>query len=463
MIRQISLPLLLALAILPLSAANHTVTTAVDITDPGDGLLSLREAISDAASGDTILFDLELDGATIATTGGTVVIDKNLTIDASVLPAGIRLDAALAHRLLDVPTGVSATICGASLLNGRTTNQNGGAVRCFGELTLKKCLVSGCIAGFGGGIFASGANAIVTLENCTFSGNRCRNAGTAMAGFSGADFFLSHCTLYDNTGFASAPALGAGAGGYFKDAGTVINFHHTIFGENRDSAGNIIAGWAVNGAQFVSGGYNLTDDTGGASGTPTDIINTAAMLGPLQYWGGLTACHRPLTGSPAIDAGDLAIPSPPERDGLAAPRIHGGRIDIGAVEHGISTFEQWCEHFGVTPDPIADDDSDGSNQLAEYIYNTEPDDAGDHFSHTGGFDLDGRFFLQTRINLDLADVILFFERSDDLTEWTQTVAVRSAAEAPDGITIFTATESIAPIQGNLRAFGRTIEYLGRPK
>src|SRR5262245_12583630 len=41
-----------------------SVTTALDVVDPNDGVVSLREAISDAQSGDTIRFSDSLSGKT---------------------------------------------------------------------------------------------------------------------------------------------------------------------------------------------------------------------------------------------------------------------------------------------------------------------------------------------------------------------------------------------------------------
>ena len=111
-----SLPLfLILLTRLASPAATVPVTTSDDVVDAGEGLTSLREAIADAVDGDEVAFDFALDGATI-TTAATLVIDKNLTISADSLPAG-----------------VTVTIEGVSLLNGRTTNQNGGAARVLGD------------------------------------------------------------------------------------------------------------------------------------------------------------------------------------------------------------------------------------------------------------------------------------------------------------------------------------------
>jgi hypothetical protein len=48
--------------------------------------------------------------------------------------------------------------------------------------------------------------------------------------------------------------------------------------------------------------------------------------------GGPTATHALLPGSPAIDAGNPAIPDPPPTDQRGFARIYGPAIDLGAVE-----------------------------------------------------------------------------------------------------------------------------------
>src|SRR5262245_22447920 len=58
-----------------------SVATSLDVVEPNDGVLSLREAISAAApSGDTINFNSSLSGQTIALTGGELAINKSLNI-----------------------------------------------------------------------------------------------------------------------------------------------------------------------------------------------------------------------------------------------------------------------------------------------------------------------------------------------------------------------------------------------
>jgi hypothetical protein len=60
-----------------------------------DGDISLRDAILEAAPGETINFAPTLDGAIIDLQSflGEIAISKNLTIDASMLPNGITIDA----------------------------------------------------------------------------------------------------------------------------------------------------------------------------------------------------------------------------------------------------------------------------------------------------------------------------------------------------------------------------------
>ena len=49
--------------------AYLTVTTHIDVVDPGDGQLSLREAIEQANGSDTIRFSASVVGKTLVLTG----------------------------------------------------------------------------------------------------------------------------------------------------------------------------------------------------------------------------------------------------------------------------------------------------------------------------------------------------------------------------------------------------------
>ena len=64
-----------------------TVTTAADVVDANDGVLSLREAVAQAnasAGFDEIEFAASLEGATLVLTGGELVVSGDLAIDGDV-------------------------------------------------------------------------------------------------------------------------------------------------------------------------------------------------------------------------------------------------------------------------------------------------------------------------------------------------------------------------------------------
>jgi len=71
-------------------AADLIVTTTAD--EPSLGELTLREAIFQAQPGDTILFNSVLDGGVVQLSQGELLIDKELTIDASDLSKGLIID-----------------------------------------------------------------------------------------------------------------------------------------------------------------------------------------------------------------------------------------------------------------------------------------------------------------------------------------------------------------------------------
>ena len=87
--------------------AYLTVTTQADVVDPGDGQLSLREAVAQAnatAGADYIKFVLTLEGQTLVLTGGELVVTQDLTIDGDRNHDGnvVTLDGNANGRLLNI-------------------------------------------------------------------------------------------------------------------------------------------------------------------------------------------------------------------------------------------------------------------------------------------------------------------------------------------------------------------------
>jgi len=216
------------------------VTTLSDVIDPNDGLISLREAILYAESGDIITFASKLYGKTITLGGSELFIDKSINIDG--IGTGITIDAAKKSRVVSVASGTSVTLAGLAITNGNTTG-DGGGINNAGRLTLIDCKITGNSARRGGGITSSGTTTIIggtisgntstsygggvyiqrgttTIENCTISGNAMVGvklpSGAMSGGFGGGIY--NGGTLYLTGGeITNNTALLFGGGGLYNE------------------------------------------------------------------------------------------------------------------------------------------------------------------------------------------------------------------------------------------------------
>ena len=144
----------------PAQAATIVVTNLNN-----SGLGSLRQAILDAAPGDTIEFGVT---GTITLTGGALVIDKDLAINGPGAP-DLEIDGNHNSHVLHIVGGsVYVEISGVTIQNGGNTTEGAGIWN-SGTLTLTDSLVSGNSAlSEGGGIWNNGT---LTLTNTTVDGN----------------------------------------------------------------------------------------------------------------------------------------------------------------------------------------------------------------------------------------------------------------------------------------------------
>src|SRR5213078_2031480 len=140
----ISTLLVLTALLLTDSGRAATVTTTAD-----DGLGSLREAIANAAPGETIDFS---SVSTITLTSGELLIDKDLIISgpgASNLV--IQRSTAIGtpdFRIFDVLSG-NVIISGLTVSNGR--DDVGGGIYNLADLSLNDCAITGNFATESGG------------------------------------------------------------------------------------------------------------------------------------------------------------------------------------------------------------------------------------------------------------------------------------------------------------------------
>ncbi|MEM7358148.1 MAG: right-handed parallel beta-helix repeat-containing protein [Pseudomonadota bacterium] len=229
----------------------------------GDGLCTLREAIaainagvsgadcagSDFGVNDTINFAVGLDSNTI-TLGGTelmIAASKSLTIDASSIDGGITVDANQQSRVFSLADTSALTVQNTTITGGNETNgggiyasgadlvltdstvsanaataQGGGIYAYDGTLELNNSVISQNTAPEGGGVFSTYNNDL-TLTDSTVSGNTATTAsGGGIYCYNGCSTTLSGSTVSGNS------ATDAGGGIYSDSSGSTTISNSTI-------------------------------------------------------------------------------------------------------------------------------------------------------------------------------------------------------------------------------------------
>ncbi len=225
----------------------------------------------------------------------------------------------------NVGGGVSSRPSGVLTITGSTVSGNnpGGIVSQQGTVTITNSTISGNTSnGNGAGILVSGGT--LALRSSTVTGNIL----TPMASGRGAGLFAGAAVTIRNSILAGNLDQRPGPAGRVPDcstdSGTLTSEGHNIIGDN-------------NRCQGLSDGSN--GDQVGTQANPLD-----PLLGPLADHGGPTATHLLLSGSPALDAGNPAVPGSggfacPTTDQRGEDRPDGVACDIGALELAGSTLE----------------------------------------------------------------------------------------------------------------------------
>ncbi len=205
-------------------------------------------------------------------------------------------------------------------------------------------------AGLGGAIFLN--RSTLNMINTTITGNSANggagggagywaSGGNAGSGYGGAIFALNSTTNIQSSTIANNRASSGGNQVYVLSMGTGVTstayLANSIVGRTDTSGQPDIIHRAIRGGRLphVGGVGNLISVPGRF---PRRAIATTGdpMLGQLADNGGTTMTMKPLPGSPAIDAGSTRIRPRfgvlPTTDQNGAPRVHGSRPDIGAVE-----------------------------------------------------------------------------------------------------------------------------------
>ncbi len=346
-------------------APAQVVTTTAD-----SGAGSLRAVVAGAAPGATVTFTAGLSGQVIALTSEDILLDKNITIDATALPNRIQITNTVPFsRIITVATNVTASLKGLRLSGGRSQFDsvgnfgNGGAILNEGKLTLSGCYLDQNSALRGGAVF--NLFGVLNLNQCAFVGNWAipdldAGHGGAVLNLAGTTT-INQCTFTGNS-VTSYDSYG-GTGGAVHNYNGSLTINQSTITANSAVRGEKVMGYdsqpGDGGGIYNLGGNllifnsivsaNTADLNANISGTytpkGTNLVAGDPLLLPLGYYGGPTPTMPPRTHSPALDAAsdltDVILPGNTNfvpttflfpTDQRGRPRLFGPHVDIGAVE-----------------------------------------------------------------------------------------------------------------------------------
>ena len=272
---------------------STVVTTNLDVVNPNDGLISLREALEYANTGATITFSNSLKGKTIAV-NSPLLVSKSTTIDALSLydaasnSLGLVMSGSDATRVMQIASGSSVVVKGVVFADGATDTE-GGAILNSGALVVESCVFTGNTApqsdledyaaflrgaaiavnqggtlaatstsfvGNVGGAAVSVENGEVSLLSCIMSGND----GAGLYVGPGSDASLAFCSVLSN----SVHGLDVAVGGVLTATNCIVAGNAAHYGgglELYGTANLYNCTVAVNMGYSAGGGVDI-DKTG---------------------------------------------------------------------------------------------------------------------------------------------------------------------------------------------------------
>jgi hypothetical protein len=246
--------------------------TVLNSLDMGPG--SLRDTITNAQSGDTIVFAPSLAGQTTTLSSDQLTLNKSLDIEgpgASLLA----LSGNDSNRVFTISAGYTITIAGLTLTHGRANGQGGGGILNMGStLTLANDVLSNNEAVANSSVFDASCiggavanfSATLTVRDSTFSGNQAlglKNGhiarGGAIINVQGATTNVARSTFTNNRAVGgdggklagSAGVTGfAASGAIDNQGGCTLTVVDSTFTGNQAIAGSGAVG--TTGANFIS-------------------------------------------------------------------------------------------------------------------------------------------------------------------------------------------------------------------
>lgn len=361
-----------------IGAIEYVAPLPIIVTSTSDsGAGSLREAITNANSGDTIVFDSNISGQTI-TLSSTLTIDKNITIKGdssnSIIIDGnstIR-PFTLSNSVVNISDlviqngyaknetvgsadGGAIYVDALSVLNidnvhftnnvaGTTGNENGGAIEILtGSVVTVKNSSFVSNSAPGGEAGAIDNHGILYIINVTFANNTAYHGGAIR---NDGSIYLDNSTIANNTADS-----GSGYGGGIRVVAGTLLFKNSVFYNNTALTGPNIN---YESGTVNSNGYNFLPDASSAttiSNTTGDIFNgdpySDPKLGTLtKDSNGITWGYTLQSDSPLVDGGactfiDTSAIGTDQFDNNRS----GGGCDIGALEYQFRLDDGLVAHY----------------------------------------------------------------------------------------------------------------------
>lgn len=286
------------LAAINISAATFTVTNT---NNSGAG--SLRQAVTDsntAATSDMIVFDPAVFGTPqIIALASAITINPAAGDTLTITGPGVNLltvdgnDGVSTNvRIFTVSSGDTVSISGMTLTNG-----GDGAIDNDGLLTVSDMAFTNNTNGNGGAISSTGA--LLTVTNCTFSGNTATSSSAT--GLGGGAIYHSNAaaiaTITGSTFTNNSETGGSGGGGAIRNRTGAMDIFNTTFTGNTEV--DPIGGGAIANSDRMT----ITDSTFTANISPFSG-------GAINTFGTLTITDTLFDSNTAnVDGGAIAVES----------------------------------------------------------------------------------------------------------------------------------------------------------
>jgi parallel beta-helix repeat protein len=271
-----------------LSEFGSSAPLVVDSKLDGDdgnfaaGQFTLREAIRIANElaviAPTITFASALSGETITLTGGELEVSQDMTIDASSIQGGIKVDGALASRVLKIDDGLGAnvlevTLKGVSISGGKVMGDGGGILNRENLYLHNSTITANEATGRGGGIHMDSSGMLAIVGGAVL-GNHSGQAGGGVHA-SSSTILLEGTTISGNT------SVGRGAG-LETGMSTVTVVESTL---------------SNNTSQSIGGGISLNTIFGGSLSVRRSIISGNVGGGIAAAYGSITVENSRIEGN----------------------------------------------------------------------------------------------------------------------------------------------------------------------